>query len=82
MTAAPDPALTSCMLLRAGDLAHLMLKQGQQVALASGTTPNGHPCTVIYAIGDSAEIARVVGERLVQEIAAQRIADRGKAKLN
>lgn len=65
MTPEPDPALTSCMLARAGDLAHLMLQRGQSVAVASGRTPNGQPCTVILAIGWTAETAREVGAQLV-----------------
>jgi hypothetical protein len=71
MTAEPDPALTQCMLSRAGDLAHLMLARGQPVAVASGTTPNGHPCTVIYAIGWTAESAREIGRALCERVAEQ-----------
>lgn len=69
---APDPALTACMLQRAGDLAHVMLQRGQEIAVASGHTPNGHPCTVILAIGWSAEMAREVGARLVAEVVKSR----------
>ena len=80
--AAPDPELTACMLQRAGDLAHLMLRAGASVHVAAGLTPNGHPCTVIYAIGDMADVAKQVGERLVEEVARRRIEQRGKLRDN
>jgi ABC-type nitrate/sulfonate/bicarbonate transport system substrate-binding protein len=69
MTAKPDHNLTLAMLLRAGDLAAYMLDRGQSVAVASGKAPNGHPCTVIMAIGDDAEAARQIGERMCMAVA-------------
>lgn len=82
MTAEPDPALTQCMMLRAGDLAHRMLMRGQMVAVASGVTPNGYPCTVIYAIGDYADVAREIGARLCADVAKRRDEERGRSRLN
>ena len=70
------------MLQRAGDLAHLMLKQGQMIAVASGTTANGHPCTVIYAIGAASETACEVGSMLVRRWDDRREGDRAEAKRN
>lgn len=72
MTAQPDPRLTTSMLARAGDLASYMLDRGQQVAVSSGVTPNGHPCTVIIAIGDYADVARDIGARLCADVARRR----------
>lgn len=82
MTAEPDPALAACMLQRAGDLAHRMLMRRQQVAVTMGTTPNGHPCTVIYAIGDYADVARDIGARLCADVAKRQAEERGRAQQN
>lgn len=69
MTAEPDYNLTSAMLLRAGDLAVYMLDRGRSVAVAGGKTPNGHPCTVIIAIGTDADAAWKIGERMCLAVA-------------
>lgn len=66
MAAEPETPLTAAMLARAGDLAAYMLQRGVDAAVASGTTPNGQPCTVIMAIGWTAETARTIGEALVR----------------
>lgn len=71
MNPEPDHNLTAAMLSRAGDLAAYMLTRGQSVAVASGATPNGHPCTVIYAVGWTAETAREIGRALCERVAEQ-----------
>lgn len=78
-----DPLdLTRCMLLRAGDLAHIMLDMGLTVAVASGPTKNGMPCTVIYATGEAAETARAIGEQLVRRVDALKRAAADRAAQN
>ena len=72
MTAAPDPTLADAMLARAGDLAHYMLQRDRVIAVASGHTPNGIPCTVVYAIGDQAEMMRDVAAKVVEWAGRQR----------
>jgi len=66
----PDPIddLHASMLARAGDLAHYMLTHGREVSIASGTTANGHPCTVLMAIGWTAEAAAEIGRALLEEV--------------
>ena len=72
MTAAPDNPLSTAILTRMGDIAAYMLQRGMDSTVASGTTPNGHPCTVIVGIGWTAETARAIGEALVREVAKQK----------
>jgi hypothetical protein len=63
------------MLVRANDVAHLMLRAGVQVEMATGTVPNGQPCTVIIAIGWTAEAAADVGRALIEHIERKKRAD-------
>jgi len=72
VTATPDPALTDAMLARAGDLAHYMLQRDRVIAVASGNTPNGIPCAVVYAIGDQAGMLRDVAAKVVEWTGKQR----------
>lgn len=72
MTAKPDPNLGMAMLARAGDLAQAMLAKGQTVHVASGVTPNGNPCTVIYGIGWMAEPLKDWGAAFVRKVADMR----------
>ena len=83
LTEEPDiPALTSCMLSRAGDLAHYMMRCGLSASVASGLTPNGTPCTVIIAIGPAADVARDIGTALVRKVEEQRKKDDDQASSN
>lgn len=81
MSAEPLPPLTSAMLARANDLAAYMLQRGVEAAVASGTTANGHPCTVILAIGWTADTARDLGEALVRKVAEEKQAASDRAEL-
>lgn len=72
MTAKPDPNLGMAMLARAGDLAQAMLAKGQTVHVASGVTPNGNPCTVVYGIGWMADPLKELGAKFVQRVADMR----------
>lgn len=66
-----DP-LHDCLLLRASDLAHYMLTRGLDVKVARGATANGHPITVVYAIGEAADKALELGERIAREMVLER----------
>lgn len=71
----PNPLLDA-MLARNGDLANYMLNRDVDVAVAAGKTPNGFPCTVIIAIGDSALWADIIGEAMVRMLNAKADVDR------
>lgn len=60
--------LYEAMICRASDIAHYMLRHDMPITIASGPAKNGHPVTVIIAIGEEADIAEQVGARLMQEI--------------
>lgn len=77
-----DPAddIGNAMIGRAGDIAHVMLRKGIDVKVAIGETPNGVPCTVIMAIGWTAETAAEVGRAMVERVAAKRRADAERAE--
>lgn len=49
-----------------------MLQRDRVIAVASGHTPNGIPCTVVYAIGDQAEMLRDVAAKVVEWAGRQR----------
>lgn len=74
--------LRRCLLSRAGDIAHRALVDGVDVVVSSGQTPNGEPCTVVMAIGWTAEAARKVGEELVRQVEAEREAARLRSEKN
>lgn len=65
-------ALGNCILARAGDLAHRMMVDGIDVKVAAGKIANGTPCTVIYAVGWTAEAAAALGEALVAKVEKER----------
>ena len=65
-------ALGNCILARAGDLAHRMLVDGIDVKVAAGKVANGTPCTVIYAVGWTAETAAEIGRVLVERVEQER----------
>lgn len=83
MTQQPDiEALTGSMLSRAGDLVHYMVRHGLTVSVASGLTPNGTPCTIIYATDPAVDVARQIGEALVRKVQEQRKKDDDEAASN
>lgn len=64
--------LGNCMLARAGDLAHRMVVDGIDVKVAAGKIANGTQCTVIYAVGWTAETAAEIGRVLVERVDQER----------
>lgn len=76
-----DP-LSESLLARVGDLAHYMLERDIRIQVASGNTPNGHPCTVFVAIGDDAEMARIVAEAIVKRVSFEAMRDQIRAERN
>lgn len=76
----PSDDLATSMLARAGDLAGYMRREGIDVKVAEGKTPNGLPCTVIMAIGWTAEQAAEIGRAMVERVAAKRREDAGRAE--
>lgn len=71
--------LGNCMLARAGDLAGYMRRAGIDAKVATGKTANGVPCTVIMAIGWTAEHAAEVGRAIVARVEAKRREDAERA---
>jgi hypothetical protein len=59
-----------------------MLQHGIEAVVADGVTTNGHPCTVIIAIGDAADVARQVGAALVEKVERERAAQAARATRN
>lgn len=72
----PDPhdatALSGCILARMGDLAGYMRRHGLDAHMATGPTANGLPCTVIVAVGWTAETAAEIGRKMVERVAEHR----------
>jgi hypothetical protein len=78
----PDDDLTRAMIARAGDLVHYMHQNGRSIAVGSGVSPSGIPCTVIYAVGDYAESLRDVAQKVVEWVAKTKAETAAAAKNN
>lgn len=78
----PSTNLQAAMLSRASDLAHYLSAQGLTVEVVTGHTLSGLPCTMILAVDAEADRIFQLGERLVEEAAARREAERDQAEKN
>ena len=66
-----EEIIALCILNRASDLAHLMLNVGLPVVMANGRTANGHPCTVVYAIGPTSDVLKDIGSALCRRVESE-----------
>lgn len=73
-------SLGNCILARAGDLAGHMLRHDIDVKVAVGKVACGVPCTVIYAVGWTAEAAAALGKALVEKVEQERKRLAGEAQ--